>query len=352
MTHNIFHIRRSLISRKARHGGRLSLLSALALAVGLTACLGPEPGDEAGWDDEERVGEAQSAVIGGTPADVATWPAVVGVGDGEQVFCTGTLIAPQAVLTAGHCTAKAGDGTADPTMVHFGTNDLASSAVKKIAVTKVDALGGGPCPCSPGDGIDIAVLTLGEAAPMAPVPLATSCGAATLGGDVTLVGYGVTDKNTINVLYSVNLKVDTLACNTDAMGCPPAGQGSAIVTTPGGMCAGDSGGPLFVVNNYGTFVAGVVSGPDQTEPSQDCSDWKKAVYPRPDSVEQWIAEKVGPSLAKPNCSASNNNGGDDGEDEASCSFGGNRAPSGPAGLALTFALLGLAFASRRRRRSS
>lgn len=76
---------------------------ALLSALGLVACSEGEP-------LEQQFGSSEQAIIGGAPADPAKYAAVgalvfsypdVGVLD---VFCTGTLVAKKAIVTARHCT--------------------------------------------------------------------------------------------------------------------------------------------------------------------------------------------------------------------------------------------------------
>lgn len=73
-------------------------------ALGLVAC------SEGEQLTEQRFGESDQAIIGGAPADATKYAAVgalvysfpdVGVLD---VFCTGTLVAKKAIVTARHCT--------------------------------------------------------------------------------------------------------------------------------------------------------------------------------------------------------------------------------------------------------
>jgi trypsin len=84
----------------------LSLGATLLASAALAGC------SQGAGDTEQRLGTAEQSIIGGTPADAATYPAVgalvyffpeVGVLD---VFCTGTLVAKKALVTARHCTAS------------------------------------------------------------------------------------------------------------------------------------------------------------------------------------------------------------------------------------------------------
>ena len=66
-------------------------LALLILVAG--GCVEPAPG----------LGERVDPVIGGTPTPAGAHPAVGALVEGGGVTCTGTLIAPDAVLTAAHC---------------------------------------------------------------------------------------------------------------------------------------------------------------------------------------------------------------------------------------------------------
>src|SRR3954454_3274909 len=54
------------------------------------------------------------AVVGGHDAAPGAYPAVARVTFGASFLCTGTLIAPDTVLTAGHCGSITGAGLASP----------------------------------------------------------------------------------------------------------------------------------------------------------------------------------------------------------------------------------------------
>src|SRR2546421_6650853 len=83
----------SFVGTSARVAG--AALAAVALAVPAQAATTPPPGD------------VHAKIIDGQIAQNAPWAARLFVNGQEE--CTATIIAPEWVLTAQHCVAKAGD---------------------------------------------------------------------------------------------------------------------------------------------------------------------------------------------------------------------------------------------------
>ncbi|MBA3396273.1 MAG: trypsin-like serine protease, partial [Deltaproteobacteria bacterium] len=103
-----------------------------------------------------------SEVLGGTAAPVGKWPDVVAVRSGSQQFCTGTLIAPTVVLTAGHCAG-------DIDNVLIGTSSLARAAEGEV-ITVIRTI---EYPNSQSTGADLAVLVLAKPSRFTPRQIAS-----------------------------------------------------------------------------------------------------------------------------------------------------------------------------------
>src|SRR5688572_23240144 len=79
----------------------------------------------------------EAEILGGTNVPAGKWTDVASVREGGQGSCTGTLIAPTVVLTAGHCYSSAVDS------VLVGTTSLAREAEGEvITVVKKVPYGG------------------------------------------------------------------------------------------------------------------------------------------------------------------------------------------------------------------
>src|SRR3954454_25322729 len=114
------------------------------------------------------------AIVGGSNAANGEFPSVAEVIIAKGFLCTGTLIAPDTVLTAGHCSSiTGGAGVASPAAyppqlidVYIGSNKPGQG--EKVPVSKVTA--------NPNymlsDGYDISILKLSRASTKTPTPVA------------------------------------------------------------------------------------------------------------------------------------------------------------------------------------
>ncbi|MBO1420043.1 serine protease [Streptomyces sp. FH025] len=187
-----------------------------------------------------------AAVHGGSATTTAAHPFVVALetAAGEQ-WCTGALIAPTKVLTAGHCVAEADAPTT--LRVIAGRTDLTTSAgqVRRVKSFALDPR------YTAGLDHDSAVLTLDRPLPQRPVRVAGP-GDEQLyraGTTATVYGYGRTGADGPGTrLKQAELAVSPLA------GCEPytaPGDSPRLkvcgLPKPGrtdSVCKGDSGGPL------------------------------------------------------------------------------------------------------------
>jgi hypothetical protein len=192
-----------------------------------------------------------------------------------DVGCTGTLIAPNVVISARHC--------GDIGAVTFGDN-LFSNTVKTYAVESVEFPGGGSASSPLLDGGDVSILTLAEDVPESvATPLRFIDGSSGLEGMVaTMVGYGFNGVGSEGHNFSQDFTRWAGDNIIDAVGAPAGSSGSNIISTDfddGSDAAntiagsdstplllesttapGDSGGPLLLDLDGELVIAGVLSG--------------------------------------------------------------------------------------------
>jgi len=163
---------------------------------------------------------------------------------GEQ-FCSGTVVSPRTVITAGHCLRETGIPVTSM-KVFFGTT-VGSSG------TTLSVVGGAAHPSyyvrSDGAPInDIAYLTLAQDAPVTPMAWQSTPLGNVVGKTVQLVGYGVTNAKYQTGNGTRRTYYDTIDDQDDIF--LYYGGGTS------GTCQGDSGGPMFLnVNGVKTLIA-------------------------------------------------------------------------------------------------
>lgn len=237
------------------------------------------------------------AVVGGQQVEPGDWDDAVGiVFFSSFVGCTGTLVGPRVVLTAGHCVI-------DYPVSHVvvGSKNWATNQGEILEVDEVFEY-----PNSQSS-YDIAVLTLSEPSSYDPRTIALDCILDKHLEDnapVQIVGFGATDErgqdSNNTRLNEVASRVTDADCDRQTINGVYAGCVSSI--SPGGeiaaggngkdACFGDSGGPLYLKTDEGDFLVGVTSrallGVSPQFPCRDGGIWV-----RPDAVIDWIEDKVG-----------------------------------------------------------
>ena len=235
-----------------------------------------------------------SAVVGGNDASPGEYPSVAEITFGP-FLCTGTLIAPDVVLTAGHCSSVTGAAVATPASwppqainVRIGgvtQDDGEQRSVNHVTMHPDYLL---------TMGYDISLLHLSEASTMAPTPVASDAarGIWAAGTLATIAGWGATEEggDTPDRLQEAQVPITTDQYCANAYGSDfdPATMVCAGFREGGvDTCQGDSGGPMF-----GRMTDGSLRVVGATSWGEGCARaGKPGVYARvaDDELREWIA---------------------------------------------------------------
>jgi hypothetical protein len=263
---------------------------------GLMMCLGAcaGPGNPGEGDDD---------VQGGRSDRSADHSFAVGIASRDGALCSGTLIAPNLVLTARHCVVPA-DGdtivtcqsqfapTVAPSEIYVTTEPTLRGARKYYGAKEI---------ATPEDsgfcGNDIALVTLRDnipaerATPATPVVRFAMSDRSRVGTTIVAMGYGITNPNAKDSgIRRLREGIPIVCVPGDG---PCADRTMAALTdsdrefvTAGYVCSGDSGGGAFDQASFsrGTpYVLGALSRGPQTE--RHCL---AAIYSRTDAHADWI----------------------------------------------------------------
>jgi secreted trypsin-like serine protease len=237
-----------------------------------------------------------SAVVGGGNASPGEYPSVAEITFGP-FLCTGTLISPDWVLSAGHCGSVTGAAVATPAswppqLINVRIGGVTQSDGEKRTVSRVVM--------NPNylltSGYDISLLQLSSSSTMAPTQVAGAGERSIWTADTleTIVGWGATEEGGD---LPDNLQEAQVPITTDAYcaGAYSDFDPNTMVCAgfpEGGVdtCQGDSGGPMF-----GRTSAGVLRVVGATSFGEGCARaGKPGVYARvaDDTLRPWIAENA------------------------------------------------------------
>ena len=243
-------------------------------------------------------------IVGGSPVPPGKWPdaaAVIGSGG----TCSGVVVAPDVVLTAGHCSEI------QPEAVVVNAVDFATGTRYAVAQTIAYP--------SWSTSYDVAAIVLAEPLDVPPRALGASCTHIADAMAVDIVGFGLTEDDghgTNTQLHEVLASVDDASCTSPGCNAAIAPGGELVVGGDGlDSCFGDSGGPIYLTTPRGTFAVGVVSRglPGEAEP---CGDG--GIYVRTDRIAEWLASATGVQIDRDPCA-------EDPPDDGGCNAGGGRS---------------------------
>jgi hypothetical protein len=193
-------------------------------AVAISLVLATGCGGSRDRDPQPANQQSQQPIVGGTRASTCQWPTAVGLSN-----CTGTLVHPRIVTTAGHCVTDGG-----PAEITFGETWEGAGVVRRVPVQE--------CHGSTSSGVagDFGFCVLAEPVndvPIVPVIFGCETGALAPGQPAVLAGYGRRGgfSFTAGIKYFVDVAINSLEGNDIHLGSGRQGA-----------CQGDSGGPAYV----------------------------------------------------------------------------------------------------------
>jgi secreted trypsin-like serine protease len=250
---------------------------------------------------DERPAESVQPILNGDPPSRPEHAAVVSLHNlfkqgqswfvNPQIYCSGTLIAPRVVLTAGHCAAGK---QASKVAVYVGNEPAVDITSHLYQVTEILVH---PGYSSSSLLNDIALLRLAsdvtETAPVPHLPASSALSSSDVGGVLNFAGFGDDENGNFGVKLQVDGELAGFGCGHPSCfgSVNPATQiwyyqdAAHNGGTEEGPCFGDSGGPAFVYRGSGAyggpFVAGITSWGDNA-----CTEY--GVSTRVDAFQSFI----------------------------------------------------------------
>ncbi|KAJ2658772.1 hypothetical protein IWW48_003845 [Coemansia sp. RSA 1200] len=315
---------------------RTITLASLAVA-GLAALSAAASGSAQAVNDNNNVSkdiESTPRVIGGRPATSSEFKFIAFLQsynpDIGAFSCTGSLIAPNVVMTAGHCMYATSTVRFTASQIQVGFTHQRPPQDTLYKAHSVSRIILHPSFSMLTQKNDIALLILADSiSTTEATPAKIYTGGVSTKTPITAAGFGVTDPHDDTSVPTQLMTVDlTVGSNSFCRSVWPDYSSTTLVCTDGtagkDTCQGDSGGPLVTPIDASGNVAvlGVTSfGPATDDnPEALCAQaGGSGYYTRVRAYAKWIAQSTGLDLADISTSNSVVSGGDDDEDGSSSS---------------------------------
>jgi len=286
------------------------LVCAVGLAVGVAqAAAAPVSPRIVGPVSPRIVGPVSPRIVGGTPASPGTWPSLAFIENslpgGGYYLCTGTIVAPNVVLTAGHCAVDESTMTVYPPQqygVVTGSLDWTDAATRQLRpVSRVvvypgflKIAGSNGELYADGDAalLQLEIPTAAPAMPLASDPgdsglYASGTAAAIAGWGLTSAGGSTPDQLQWAITVVQSSTYCTQQANDDFGALFDSFDQTCAIDAPtdaAGTCQGDSGGPLVAASADGGIVQiGITSWAQAS-----CSTTVPDFFTRTDVLSAWI----------------------------------------------------------------
>jgi len=268
------------LMRAVRSSSVVVVASAIALAIGCST----------GSADSEGIGSSSARIIGGVADTTDVW--AVGIDIGGAGVCSGTLIAPNLVLTARHCVSKTPNALdCDPDGGLATNKILGNYPASSFRVTTGNQVGASPQwsakavyyiddpKANQVCGYDLALIELNKNSSGFPAKWVPPSLVAPKKSYYTAIGYGCQNPE-----------------KAGGGGCAPLGTrmkldaANVVYISPqefylnGRVCGGDSGGPVWSKDLNVVFGA-LSRGDGPTSTSEGCT---MGLYTRTDAHLAWL----------------------------------------------------------------
>jgi secreted trypsin-like serine protease len=265
----------------------LGLLGALVFSASVAATASPNP-------------TATASVIGGHNANISQYPSLAfieGVQATAGYACTGTVVAPRVVLTAGHCVEDIESSSiVEPSLIAVATGVSSLQKIPQAQISAVEKVLAYPHFDPSQLHGDAGLLILSSPVSVPPIELATGADASLYepGDELKIAGWGIDDRATEhapNQLQAATVPIEEASlCKKGTRRFYPFFDPTRQVCTIDAphfhitTCHGDSGGPAIATRSDGTQVeVGVTSLGDGT-----CNPASPAVFTRVDQISSWV----------------------------------------------------------------